>query len=58
MQLPSCTRGGPTVWVVIVPPRCRRATSSGARLHETFTVAAVDASSLQSTLEASGQTGR
>jgi hypothetical protein len=53
----SCrpTSGGPTVWVVI--PR-RRATSSGARLHETFTVATVDASSLRSTLLASGQTGR
>src|SRR5664279_2153891 len=36
----------------------RRATPSGAWLHETFTVATVDASWPRSTLEASGQTGR
>ena len=53
----SCrpTSGGPTAWVVIPPPPRH---PSGAWLHETFTVAAVDASSLRSTLVASGQTGR
>jgi hypothetical protein len=50
LQVGGRQRGWPS-------PR-RRATPSGAWLHETFTVATVDASSLRSTLAASGQTGR